>query len=86
MESGHSARCRSCFDPLARFGWRRDATANDAPLFEGLGSLSRRVTTVSPEAQRYFDQGLAFLYAFNHDEAIRSFRRGGALDPNCAMA
>ena len=51
--------------------------ASDVPHFEGLGSHSRRVTTVSPEAQRYFDQGLAFLYAFNHDEAIRSFRRAG---------
>ena len=56
------------------------------PLYEGLGGLSREVTTSSPEAQRYFDQGLAFLYAFNHDEAIRSFRRAGELDPGCAMA
>jgi len=56
------------------------------PLFDGLGGLSRKVTTASPEAQRYFDQGLAFLYAFNHDEAIRAFRRAGELDPKCAMA
>jgi tetratricopeptide (TPR) repeat protein len=64
------------------------ATAGDAqvPLFEGLGSHSRKVTTASPEAQRYFDQGLAFMYAFNHDEAIRAFRRAGELDPKCAMA
>jgi len=64
------------------------AAANDAavPLFEGLGGLSRKVNTASPEAQRYFDQGLAFLYAFNHDEAIRSFRRAGELDPKCGMA
>jgi tetratricopeptide (TPR) repeat protein len=63
------------------------ATAQEAvPLFEGLGGLSRKVTTVSPEAQRYFDQGLAFMYAFNHDEAIRAFRRAGELDPRCAMA
>jgi tetratricopeptide (TPR) repeat protein len=65
-----------------------DAAANDAavPLFEGLGGLSRKVNTASPEAQRYFDQGLSFLYAFNHDEAIRSFRRAGELDPKCGMA
>ena len=63
------------------------ATADaPVPLYEGLGGLSREVTTSSPEAQRYFDQGLAFLYAFNHDEAIRSFRRAGELDPGCAMA
>jgi tetratricopeptide (TPR) repeat protein len=65
-----------------------DATANDeaVPLFGGLGGHSRKVTTASSEAQRYFDQGLAFLYAFNHDEAIRSFRRAADLDPGCAMA
>jgi len=56
------------------------------PLFEGLGGLSRPVTTKSPDAQRYFDQGLAFMYAFNHDEAIRSFAWAGTLDPDCAMA
>ena len=63
------------------------ATGQEAvPLFDGLGGFSRKVTTGSPEAQRYFDQGLAFMYAFNHDEAIRAFRRAGELDPKCAMA
>jgi tetratricopeptide (TPR) repeat protein len=55
------------------------------PLYE-VGSLSRRVTTSSPEAQKYFDQGLAFMYGFNHDEAIRAFQRAAELDPGCAMA
>jgi hypothetical protein len=55
-------------------------------MFEGLGTYSRRITTSSPDAQRYFDQGLAFLFAFNHDEATRSFREAARLDPNCAMA
>ncbi|RPH40728.1 MAG: hypothetical protein EHM91_10795, partial [Planctomycetota bacterium] len=54
--------------------------------FEGLGSHTRKITTSSPEAQDYFNQGLAFLYAFNHDEAIRSFARATELDPACAMA
>lgn len=56
------------------------------PLFEGLGNNGRKITTSSPEAQRYFDQGLSFLFAFNHDEAIRSFRRAAELDPHAAMA
>ena len=56
------------------------------PIFEGLGAHGRKVTTASPEAQRYFDQGLCFLYAFNHDEAVRSFRQAAELDPGCAMA
>jgi tetratricopeptide (TPR) repeat protein len=60
--------------------------ADAVPLFDGLGSYSRTVSTVSPEAQRYFDQGLAFMYAFNHDEAIRAFTRAAELDPDCAMA
>ena len=56
------------------------------PLFEGLGPRSRRVSTTSADAQRYFDQGLKFLHAFNHDEAIRSFRQAAVFDPSCAMA
>ena len=62
------------------------AIAQAPPLFDGLGGLSRKVTTTSPEAQRYFDQGLAFVYAFNHDEAIRAFSHAAKLDPSCAMA
>jgi tetratricopeptide (TPR) repeat protein len=62
------------------------AAEREVPLFEGLGSFNRRVTTTSPEAQRYFDQGLAFMFAFNHDESIRAFRRAAELDPKCAMA
>lgn len=55
-------------------------------FFSGMGSHTRRVTTSSPLAQRYFDQGLTFAYAFNHDEAIRSFTEAARLDPTCAMA
>src|SRR5262245_34225355 len=63
------------------------APETDAPpLFEGLGNHSRKVTTTRAGAQKYFDQGLAFLFAFNHDEAIRSFKHAAALDPDCAMA
>jgi tetratricopeptide (TPR) repeat protein len=61
------------------------APASSVPLYE-VGSLSRPVTTSSPEAQKYFDQGLAFMFGFNHDEAIRSFARAAELDPGCAMA
>jgi tetratricopeptide (TPR) repeat protein len=54
-------------------------------VFEGLGSHSRKVSD-KPDVQKYFDQGLSFLYAFNHDEAIRAFQHAAALDPDCAMA
>ena len=60
--------------------------ARSEPRFHGTGPHHRAVATTSPEAQAFFDQGLAFLYAFNHDEAIRSFRRAAELDPECAMA
>lgn len=57
-----------------------------APLFEGMGPHQREVTTSSADAQRYFDQGLNWTFAFNHDEAIRSFEEAAKLDPDCAMA
>ena len=56
------------------------------PLYDGLGSYSRTVTTRSPEAQRYFDQGLGFLHGFNHRAAIRAFQQAAELDPKCTMA
>lgn len=56
------------------------------PLFDTLGTHTHRVTTKSPDAQRYFDQGLRFLFGFNHGAAIRSFQEAVRLDPECAMA
>lgn len=59
--------------------------ARGAQLFDGLGSFHRKVSTSSPEAQRYFDQGMRLIWAFNHDEATRSFARAAQLDPGCAL-
>jgi tetratricopeptide (TPR) repeat protein len=56
-----------------------------APLFQNLGNHHHRITTSSPPAQRYFNQGLILTFAFNHAEAVRSFREAARLDPNCAM-
>jgi tetratricopeptide (TPR) repeat protein len=58
--------------------------ARGAQLYDGLGDSHRRITTSSPEAQKYFDQGMRFAYAFNHDEATRSFARAAEIDPRCA--
>ena len=55
-----------------------------AQLFEGLGNFHRAITTTSPSAQQYFDQGMRLLWAFNHDEATRSFAQAARLDPSCA--
>jgi tetratricopeptide (TPR) repeat protein len=57
-----------------------------ATIMSGLGDLRHPVTTANPEAQKFFDQGLRLIYAFNHDEAARSFRRAAELDPKLAMA
>lgn len=57
-----------------------------ATIIAGLGDLHHPVTTANPEAQKFFDQGLRLIYAFNHDEAARSFHRAAELDPKMAMA
>lgn len=64
----------------------RQTTDGQATLFRGMGNHQRAVTTSSPGAQQYFNQGLIWAYAFNHDEAIRSFTAATRLDPQCAMA
>lgn len=61
-------------------------SAGSSQLYPGFDAYHRTVTTDSPEAQRWFDQGIQLLYGFNHDEAIRSFRQAAAYDPDCAMA
>ena len=61
-------------------------TAKPAKLVSGLGNVHHPVSTANPEAQKFFDQGLAYIYAFNHDEAVRSFERAAELDPDLAMA
>jgi tetratricopeptide (TPR) repeat protein len=53
-------------------------------LYDTLGRHSYKVTTASPEAQRWFDQGLRLVYAFNHHEAQKAFREATRLDPTCA--
>lgn len=56
------------------------------PLYGNLGTYHRKIQTGSGLAQKYFDQGMVWAFAFNHDEAIRSFEEARRLDPNCAMA
>ncbi len=56
-----------------------------AKLIPGLGSLHHPIATKSPEAQKFFDQGITLFYAFNFNEAVRSFTRASQLDPQAAM-
>lgn len=53
-------------------------------LYSGIGRSDVPVGEMEPEARRYFDQGLAFAYGFNHLAAIRSFQRAREIDPDCA--
>lgn len=54
-------------------------------LYSGIARSDLPTGSVSAEARRYFDQGLALSYGFNHAGAIRSFRRARELDPVCAI-
>jgi tetratricopeptide (TPR) repeat protein len=51
-----------------------------------LGSHSRRISTSSADAQLWFDRGLIWAFAFNHEEAVHCFEQALAADPHCAMA
>ena len=62
-----------------------DRPATPVRLSAGLGNLHHPIATKSREAQQFFDQGLTLVYGFNHDEAIRSFRRAAELDPASPM-
>ena len=70
--------------------WAQDHSAHmqshPVALVGGLSDLHHPVSTHNLEAQKFFDQGLRFIYAFNHDEAARSFRHAAELDPKLAMA
>ncbi len=68
--------CAMFFEP--------DRTAR-APLLEGFGTLAWPITTTVPEAQALFTRAMLQSYAFNEDEAARTFKAALAKDPNCAM-
>jgi len=61
-------------------------SAQTAEKLSGVGNVHHPVSTKSAEAQSYFDQGLALVYGFNHDEAAKAFTRAAELDPKLAMA
>jgi hypothetical protein len=68
-------------------GWTQSATGpKPVALIAGLSTLHHPVSTSNPAAQQFFDQGLRLVYAFNHEEATRSFRHAAELDPHLAMA
>src|SRR3954462_9432323 len=59
---------------------------DETEQYYDLGSYHRPIDTPSPQAQVWFDRGMVWAYAFNHEEAIRCFDRALALDPSLAIA
>jgi len=66
-------------------GSARGSGSAATPMFTGLGAVHHAIGTRSAGAQKLFDQGLRLCFAFNHDEAIRSFQEAARLDSTCAM-
>jgi len=71
--------------PHGEMGHGQPAADARPVLYDSLGNYSYRITTASPDAQRWFDQGLRLVYGFNHHEAQKAFREAARLDPQCAM-
>jgi len=74
------------YSTLAQHPHQMPVESRPVTLMSGLGRLHHPVSTKNPEAQKFFEQGLLLLYAFNHAESIRSFQRAAELDPDLAMA
>jgi tetratricopeptide (TPR) repeat protein len=74
-------------EPKDAIGWvPREVLERPLPLRQGIGKLHEEVTTTSPEAQSYYDQGLTYLHSYVWIEAARSFHQALRLDSSLAMA
>src|SRR5258707_14186658 len=71
---------------LPGFAQEHAAKGKAVTLMAGLGDWRHPGSTTTAQAQAFFDQGLRLIYAFNHDEAARSFPHAAALAPKLAMA
>ncbi|MEO6392725.1 MAG: hypothetical protein ABIP75_12825 [Pyrinomonadaceae bacterium] len=76
----------NCFGSAQMPGMDMGGKGKPATLMSGLGNWHHPVSTRNALAQKFFDQGLRLIYAFNHEEAVRSFKRAAELDPKLAMA
>ncbi|CDO88609.1 hypothetical protein AWC29_07365 [Mycobacterium triplex] len=63
----------------------RDPEVEVEPYYD-LGSYHRSVDTASAQAQMWFNRGMVWAYAFNHEEAVRCFERALVRDPDLAIA
>ena len=51
-----------------------------------LGAHTRRISSTSPAAQKWFNLGLNWSYGFNQEEGVKCFRKALESDPDCLMA
>src|SRR5712692_913200 len=80
-------RIEACLLGLATLcGQDQHLAEKPVTLYPGLGAWRHPITTRQPDAQKFFDQGLALLYSFNRYEALRTFRKAAELDARAAMA
>src|SRR5690242_15455404 len=69
-------------EQFLRTGFRSDCAMTSFDL----GTHSTAVTTVSSDAQYWFDQGLNWRFGFNKEESVKCFHKALNYDPDCAMA
>jgi len=68
-------------------GWvPKNLLERPAPLRQGIGVVHSKITTKIPQAQAFYDQGLAYLHSFEWIEAARSFHQALRLDSQLPMA
>ena len=75
----------SCSDNQSQINVSEIVKKANAPLLNGLGNHSFKISSDIEGVQKYFDQGLIMAFAFNHAESVRSFKAAQRLDPNCAI-
>ena len=75
---------RGLFVAAAAWAQSRGQAEAEPRLIDGVASADI-AATASDEARPWFEQGLGLIHGFNHDEALRAFRKAQALDPDCAI-
>src|SRR5580765_6366481 len=85
IQSGLSGACDEC---EKRLPIRLHAICGEIDMDYpyDLGPYSRKITTTSADAQRWFDRGLNWCFGYHHEEAVACFEKALAADPSCAMA
>jgi len=61
------------------------SAVSNTGVLPGVGAHHHPIATTNPDAQKFFDQGMALVFGFNHEEATRSFQRAAELDPRSPM-